>query len=369
MIRNNEKTASKRQGAIVPFFAVLLVPLLGMMAFAVDYGYLVKSRGDLQRAADAAALAAVQDLIPAADGTQDLTISPATVRTYVRDNMNNQGFSIAGADIVIRRFDPATIYNDTALMYNDGIRDAVQVTLRRNSAVNSLTSLFFAQILGVSDPSIAASATAILQKGETLVPGADVLPFAMPQAVWDGRSPGDIWSIYGDGKVLDDDGNTIPGNWGTVDIGPTNNSTAALRYQIENGLDQTDLDALYDDGRIPQDTYIDGSVPLWMQADPGLSSGIKSAVEAVHGLQRIVPIYDSNNGAGGNNLEYHVVSWGVVTVVDSHFQGSKNTYVEVQKSYTYGSNLAPNPDLSVATGGIEGAYTSPVLIKTLTEAP
>ena len=38
--------------------AMMMVALAGMVAFAVDYGFLVKVRADMQRAADAAALRA-----------------------------------------------------------------------------------------------------------------------------------------------------------------------------------------------------------------------------------------------------------------------------------------------------------------------
>ena len=58
-MKRNRK--SKRRGAILALVALLMVPLFAMLAFAVDYGYLLKVRTDLQRTADAAALAAVQE--------------------------------------------------------------------------------------------------------------------------------------------------------------------------------------------------------------------------------------------------------------------------------------------------------------------
>ena len=51
-----------RRGAVAPLAAILLVPLLGMVAFAVDSGWMVLARSDLQNAADAAALAGAQQL-------------------------------------------------------------------------------------------------------------------------------------------------------------------------------------------------------------------------------------------------------------------------------------------------------------------
>ena len=63
MIRQTKKLRSDRRGAILVLAAVMVAVLLGIVAFAVDYGHLLKVRTDLQRTADASALAAVQDLI------------------------------------------------------------------------------------------------------------------------------------------------------------------------------------------------------------------------------------------------------------------------------------------------------------------
>ena len=61
MTRNRYQ--SRRSGAIAALAALLLIPMLALVALCVDYGYLLVVRTDLQRAADAAALAAVRDLI------------------------------------------------------------------------------------------------------------------------------------------------------------------------------------------------------------------------------------------------------------------------------------------------------------------
>ena len=53
---------STRNGTVVVLIAVMLVVLLGCVALAVDVGYLYVARAELQRAADAGALAGVQGL-------------------------------------------------------------------------------------------------------------------------------------------------------------------------------------------------------------------------------------------------------------------------------------------------------------------
>jgi Flp pilus assembly protein TadG len=51
-----------RWGIVVPMVALLLVPLLAMMAFSIDIGYTVEVRAELVNGTDAAALAGVQQL-------------------------------------------------------------------------------------------------------------------------------------------------------------------------------------------------------------------------------------------------------------------------------------------------------------------
>src|SRR5205807_709981 len=46
-----------RRGAMAPLMAILVVPLLGMMAFSVDLGWIMKTQAELQNIADSAALA------------------------------------------------------------------------------------------------------------------------------------------------------------------------------------------------------------------------------------------------------------------------------------------------------------------------
>lgn len=362
MIRQTRKLRSNRRGAILVLAAVMVAVLLGIVAFAVDYGHLLKVRTDLQRTADASALAAVQDLIKKDDGTQDVNAARATARTYAANNVNNTSFQVPDGDIQIGRYDTNSIYSSVVLL-NDGTFDAVRVTTRRDGSANPEVPLFFARILGMSEAPVTASATAVLQKAAGMGPGADVLPFATPKTLWDSLATGAQWTVYGDGKVVDALGNTIPGNWGTVDIGNNANSTSDMNDQIVNGLRQTDLDALYSGGRMPQNSYIDGSQPMWLQGEPGISAGLKHGVQAVHGKQKVIPIFDSLGGGGGNTSEFHIVGWGVVTVIDSKWSGSNNIQVRVKKSHALMGELKPAGSLSTTSGVIDGAYTSPALVE------
>jgi hypothetical protein len=164
--------------------------------------------------------------------------------------------------------------------------------------------------------------------------------------------------------MKDANGDDIPGNWGTLDIGSTSNGASELSDQILNGLRQSDIDALHTDGRIANNSQIDGDAPTWMQGDPGLSTGIKNAVQQVYGQTRLVPIYDQLAGQlSGNNVEIKVIGWGVVQVVDSNWNGATNTHVTIKKAYMYDGDLRPNADLGNTTDIINAAYTSPILVE------
>src|SRR2546430_5154576 len=54
---------NRRKGAVVPLTAILMIFLVGMVAFSVDMGYVVLVRQELQNAADAAAMAGAAKLL------------------------------------------------------------------------------------------------------------------------------------------------------------------------------------------------------------------------------------------------------------------------------------------------------------------
>ena len=349
---------NQRRGTVAAFLCFMMLPLLGLLALSVDYGFLLYVRTDMQRVADQAVIAGVRDLTPDAFGNQDFEKVRATVRQYVALNLGDE-FVVQDSDIEIGRFNPDTIYGSLELL-NNGIRDTVRVQIRRDDLANNSVSLYFARVFGKDDSNVDAYSTAILRRARFLGPGTSVLPIAIEQKSWNHMAQGETASIYGDGRIEDANGNTIPGNWGTVDIGPNSNSSSALSEQIRNGLTQNDLDSLHSQGAISDPAYLDGAIQIDLNGDTGLSSGLKHAVQDEHGTMKVAPIYKKTKGHGGN-LVFEIVGWATVEVVDSGWNGSQNSYIEVRKSYTYDGHLLPVNDLSDTTNIIEGAYTSPVL--------
>ena len=372
----------KRPGVTVVLVAVMIIPLMAMVAFAVDYGYLTVQRSELQRAADAAVLAAVPELIPATDGSQDLDAVRARVKEYVNENIGGvtsvtaangdvtttYDFTVLDADIEIGRYDPTTIYSGNVTLFNTGTFDAVRVKLRRDASANGPISLFFANVLGFGSQEMEVTATSVLRRADGMKAQGDLLPFAINTLTWDALPAGTNFNIYDDNRVRTADGSLVPGNWGTVDAGYENNSTHDLNGQIIEGLREADVAQLYIEGRITDPTEV--QTPVVFQAETGLSVGMKSAVQQIYGQTRIIPIYDTIVGdditarvAGGNNTEFNIVKWGVVTVIDSRWTGAQNTYIEAIKAWTYDGALVAREDLSDKNAPIENAFTSPVLVE------
>ncbi len=349
-----------RNGTVAVLLCFLMLPMLALLALSVDYGFLLYVRTDLQRAADQATAAAVRELVPAADGTQDLDQVRETLRNYIAMNLGDS-FTVLDSDIQIGRFNPATIYDSVEILDN-GIFDTVSVNLRRNDLANSSVALYFARLFNTNQSDVSVRSIAVMQKARYLGPGSDILPIGVEMGVWNTLNTGDEFSIYGDGRLTDGSGHAIPGNWGTMDIGANPNSNNDLREQINNGLRQSDLDSLHSQGSIPDATHIDSQLPMTVNGDTGFSAGMKSAVDANIGRIKLIPIYGSTSGQGGN-LEYGVVGWGAVEIVDTNWNGNKNSRLDVRVTYTYDSDLRPQLDLSDTTSVIRGVYTSPVLVE------
>lgn len=356
----SQQFGSRRRGVIAVKVAILMVPVMAFTALALDSGYLLKVRTELQSAADAAALAAARELVPDADGDQDLEQVRTALRAYVQENMANSGFTVADEDIEIGRYERETIYSELTLI-DEAPYDTVRVTIRRDSTANSAVQLYFAPLIGIPTCNVSVTATAILPQADRFYPGDGILPFAVSQSVWNNHDVGDQFQAY-NGRIVDAFGNNVPGNWGTVDIGSQNNSTADLSAQILNGLRQTDLNALYQDGRISTNKYIDASVDINVQADTGLSSGLKHAVQAIHGQSRYMPIYGTASG-NGNNAQFEIVGWGFVKVVSSNWNGNNNTKITFQKTSGYDGKLRPKSSLSDDSDVIENAYAHPILVE------
>ena len=366
MRRNIRQT--RRRGTIAVLTAVMLVMLLGMVAFAVDIGYLLLARTELQRSADSAALAAAWELID-----ENELVNPSGI-TVLETNARNVANQFGGLNPVLRQnptvpasavtigylsnFTDPTLAIDTS---GTNFPNTIQVKVSRSSSQNGRIPFFLANILGVDDAAAEAQATAaILTSISGFRAPSDggnlgMLPFALDEDTWNDMVNGvgaDDFTWNGttgnvesgsDGILelnLYPQGTGSPGNRGTVDIGSSNNSTADISRQILHGATPEDLD--HHGGSLEFDAYGE----LFLNGDTGISAGVKDELLAIKGEPRIIPLFREVDGPG-NNAEYTIVKFVGIRIVAVKLTGSVSSkHVTIQ------------PAQIVAEGAIPGNGTS-----------
>jgi Flp pilus assembly protein TadG len=155
----------RRRGTVLVLTVLLMVTFIGMLAFAVDVGYIVHVRTDLQRTADACAVAAAE-CIP------DLSEAKAVARAVALENGWSSGLSDGDAWNG-RDDDPMTVafgfwHRDAATFTSPPPfgrqANSVKVTLRRTEATRNPLRLFFARVLGETEADVQASAIAMYDR-------------------------------------------------------------------------------------------------------------------------------------------------------------------------------------------------------------
>ena len=134
-------SSSKRLGAIVVLFAILLPLLITIMGFTVDYAYMQRSRNEIRVVSDLAAKAAA-DTLARTNGDEQAALAAA--RTIAANN------TVAGKNITLE--DQDVVFGRTArqpdgtYLHSPGLKpsNSVQVTARRDaSTAEGPVSLFF----------------------------------------------------------------------------------------------------------------------------------------------------------------------------------------------------------------------------------
>jgi hypothetical protein len=138
------------RGAVAIAVALMMPALIGVGAFAVDLSHSRLVQNRLQTAADAAALAGVQDL-------SDQGVAAARAVEYAALNVP-PGFGevMLAADVEFGAYDPA----DGSFAPSPTNVNAMRVTARRTGARGNAAPRFLGAIFGAGDVEISASAVA-----------------------------------------------------------------------------------------------------------------------------------------------------------------------------------------------------------------
>ncbi len=330
----------QRQGAAAVFGVVLMLSLIALMAFTLDYGNIYVAQTELRRSADSSAMAACWELFDGQVEDDPMSVIECEVAVAANqmataNTVGSDELSFATNDVELGTYDasqPGDFDTTDPSTFN-----AVRVTLRRQTGSNGELPLFFGDITGVDSQSLHISATAaMLNTVEGFYDPAqtnsniELLPIALDLPSWlDALANAtDDDYAYADGVVsngsdgifetnLYPKGTGLPGNRGTVDIGGANNSTADLARQILHGISAQDY---VDLGKPLQ---LDENGELELNGDTGISAGIKDELATLIGKTRIIPIYSSASG-NGNNAMFTIVRFEGVRILDVKLTGKKD---------------------------------------------
>jgi hypothetical protein len=254
--------------------ALFLVVLTGMMAAVIDVGAWMRADRKLQADADAAALAAAQEL------PYDTGVALSKAAEYGSKN----GGGVTAADV---RFESDDQDDDTVVVEATGEARGV-----------------FTGLVGLSAVDVHATAkarVAPLGAARYAAPIAVDVQHPMLQCA---PTP-----CFSQGTTLDLE-KTGPGAFRLINLDQSHGGTGpqTLADWIRNGYD----------GDMPVD---------WYFSDPGAkfnSSAIRSALNERVGDTLLFPVYDTTRG-GGANFEYHVIGWVGFVVTGFEANGSHGT--------------------------------------------
>jgi Flp pilus assembly protein TadG len=368
---------TQRRGNVIVLTAVLLSALLAMVAFSVDLGYVFVARAELQRTADSAAIAAAWELVDATaksapSSLENIPKARIIAANYAGYNpvcaksplVDANAGNAATGDLVFGYLAQPTLPGQPLDLQQLDKANAVQVSVRRTSAMNGEVPLFFGRVMGRAGIANQAQATAAVASEfvgfRTPAGGGnlDLLPFALDVDTWNGMLAGggaDKWTRSwddatkkwtvksgGDGVRevnLFPQGTGSPGNRGTIDIGGSNNSTKDIARQITDGVSSEDL--AHHGGELK----FNDNGKLFLNGDTGISAGVKDELASIKGQPRIIPIFEKVSGPG-NNASYTIIKFVGVTILDEKLTGSMNS-----KAVTI------QPAFVVTGGGIPGNET------------
>jgi Flp pilus assembly protein TadG len=386
-MQNRRRRAGRsRRGKILVMTALMVPVLFGAALVSTDTAVLCNAEAQLKTAADASALAAAMQLMvnTRITGTTSIATCMTNAQTVAaRVASQNQvlgtgavlsanAANAASGDVVIgylSRTDTSSSAPSTtasASTYN-----AVQVTARRDASHGGQIPTFFGGPLGIGAKDLKVTSTAMGQNyavvGYRSVSGENVslLPIVLDQDAYNAmmaRRTGDVYSYNfppADSVTAGPDGvpeslfypvaSGNPGNWGTINIGVTANSTTNLVSQILYGISPAQL-ATYPGGKIQLDPAL--SPPsITFSGSPGMSSGMKDALISRIGKTGYIGIFDQT-GSNGNNSWFRVVAFATIRVMDVNFQANPK-YVVVQPVFrTDPSAILGAAQPSLTNGGV-----------------
>lgn len=394
-----------RRGATLFLVLLLLVPLLFMVAFSVDIGYLLMARSQLQSSADSAALAACWELVDdnAPGFTPSAVVTAANARAKAvqfagynsvcaaSPSVSQNGTNNPEGDVVIGYLSSLTDPSAALMTNSSNASNAVQVKVRKASTLNGVVPFHFGKLTGSAGQAMEASAMAALVQnvGGFQAPGdgsnLELLPFALDETTWNSLVNGcvttDNWKYTscnsGSGGSCGSGGNSGCGNGGgnsgcgngnsgssssngvtagcdgvkEVNLFPQGTGSPGNRGTVDIGScnnSTNDIARQIVSGISPSDlAYVGGSLKfnsqgkLYLNGDTGISAGVKDELASIIGKPRIIPIFSQVNGPG-NNATYTIVKFVGVRIMEVQLTGAmSNKRVIIQPANVIAKGAIP----------------------------
>lgn len=247
------------RGQAIVFSVVALAVLLGMGALVLDVGSWFRADRNLQKTADAAALA----------GAQALPYDPAGASGLAQQYAAKNGDAAGPSNV---SFSSSIVPNDT-----------IKVSLTKPAPG------FFAKIFGIESVTVGAKASA---RAASLTAARYVAPIAVRNTHPRLADPG--CPCFNDPTTLPLGKTGAPGAFSLVNVDGSKGGTGPpiLADWILNGYG----------GYLGLGSYL---------SDPGAkwnSSHVQSAMSARIGSELLFPVYDTLTGNGAN-AQYHIIGW------------------------------------------------------------
>ena len=216
-----KRNRSIRRGAVAPLMAFLTIPLMAMMAFSVDLGWILKTQAELQNTADAAALAGATSHryapptwtgggtspgtpyglmdgfvlyhthSPTLTDAQIISQSKANARLYAQ-YFAYQNTAGSVSNIVLADSDVTFGFLHSDMTTYDEppsgttFPNTIHVKVKMDGSSNPALPLFFAKVMGMPTKSLTAESYATIFNGPvTSVNGSGwMLPLTIDKNIW-----------------------------------------------------------------------------------------------------------------------------------------------------------------------------------------
>jgi len=364
---------NRARGVITVAVAICLIALIGFTALAVDAGMILLARVELQRAADACALAAIEELEYDFAGTGYNNADAALVQAKQFATLN----PVLGEKLGLNSTTDVQFgyFNLDAGTFKPGTTPANAVLVKAGRTKNSVSgpiSLNFMPALGRDTADVYATALAVMDDrvGRITPPFGGLLPFVIRDDLYaDQVANGpDRWTFDGstgspvettDGvpevtlfpnKIKADGTTDGAGNYGLLNIGVENAGVSDLNVQIENGVTSEEL--ALETGSSELDFVDDSGNPRTYEitGTPGISGGISFALETR--LGQVVSFFTFSTVAeSGSNATYTINSIRFARVMEVDLTGKAKGFI-LQPVVYDGPGVETDPNAPSTNGMI-----------------